>query len=364
MDGRLTDEEIHMMLNATKHRWEKHEEMCEAFPHLKARMAEQVSIADSHLLISTLVFEPIEYLELFFNNLLAFTRNSTVIVAHLSSVWNYTEEEVTSLVHHHPRLFINCHRYFTHAYHGSLAHAHLRNIGWARHLGLDFHHVLLMASNSWFIKFGVEDYIDAHGASLGTKYSKAFNRFTKTFDTAVIDKRYHWSWNPKATLSRVWCWEPMHTIVAPSPSDRIYQTKHEGAFFPAMVMLALHDALLAVNGSNSHPCPNNPKRWLENTTGLGSMLHSRMYLEEYVFQTWGLRHLEECQPANGVTVIALYGGASTGSKMVDAIKVKEAQHWPDVFGIKPISREVADVGGAKAYIMGELLHEQSRKYIS
>jgi len=81
------------MLNATRHQWHKQEDVCTAFPHLRTRMAAQVSMKASHLLISALVYEPLDYLEIFVDNLLAFTRNSTVIMLHLSSSTNYTEAE-------------------------------------------------------------------------------------------------------------------------------------------------------------------------------------------------------------------------------------------------------------------------------
>jgi len=121
---------------------------------------------ESRLVISTLVFEDREYVDMYFDNILSYTRNSTLVIAHLSAAANYSEEEVKHFISYSPRILVNCRRYYTHEWQGSLAHAHLRNVQWlSTNIGLQFAHLMLLASNSWLVRFGVEDYIRNHNVS-------------------------------------------------------------------------------------------------------------------------------------------------------------------------------------------------------
>mmetsp|Transcript_8481 Transcript_8481/g.20837 ORF Transcript_8481/g.20837 Transcript_8481/m.20837 type:complete len:224 (-) Transcript_8481:79-750(-) len=221
---------------------------------------------------------------------------------------------------------------------------------------------MLMPSNGWLIKLGVEDYVRKHQASLGNAFSVQFHRLHWEIPSEkIFKKRYSIGWDLQNVRTRLWCWEPMRTVISPGNKTSYLQTKHEGSFYPSHILLTLYDALKGINGSNTPGCSGDPNVWFSNTSGLQSMMQTELYLEEYVFSTWAMRHKENCMPADGVTVLAMHGGSHTTLERVNANQVKEAFRYSDVYGIKPIERHITDRGGAKAYIMGRLLKEQRMK---
>jgi len=121
-------------------------------------------------------------------------------------------------------------------------------------------------------------------------------------------------WDLQNVRTRLWCWEPMRTVISPGNKTSYLQTKHEGSFYPSHILLTLYDALKGINGSNTPGCSGDPNVWFSNTSGstfsvfsrfgpmianlsfirsLQSMMQTELYLEEYVFSTWAMR----CIPA-------------------------------------------------------------------
>eukprot|EP00472_Partenskyella_glossopodia_P003470 CAMPEP_0197540924 /NCGR_PEP_ID=MMETSP1318-20131121/66873_1 /TAXON_ID=552666 /ORGANISM="Partenskyella glossopodia, Strain RCC365" /LENGTH=203 /DNA_ID=CAMNT_0043100039 /DNA_START=175 /DNA_END=783 /DNA_ORIENTATION=+ len=203
---------------------------------------------------------------------MAFTSNTTLVLAHLSSISNYTESDIIDIANHHPRLVVNCYRYFTKAYHGSLAHAHLRNIQWAMGLGINISHVLLWASNSWFIRRGIENYVNKHGSSLtNLEGTVRKNAFVQRLDVGRILPDPRPGWAPKEVFSRVWSWKPFREVIAPkapagSPVNTVTLSKHEGAFFPGPLMQKIVKAF--------------------DEDMFESLAEQHVYMEEFLFQTW------------------------------------------------------------------------------
>jgi hypothetical protein len=132
----------------------------------------QPSQTSGRLLISVLVFEPVWYLDQLFDNMLAFTSDSTTIVAHCSNITTYTQAELQVLSAKSPRLLINPNRYFTKAYWGSIPRAHLRNIqfGYSSDRAKDATHVMLWASNSWFLLHSILKFTHTSENEIATRF--------------------------------------------------------------------------------------------------------------------------------------------------------------------------------------------------
>mmetsp|Transcript_27040 Transcript_27040/g.37742 ORF Transcript_27040/g.37742 Transcript_27040/m.37742 type:complete len:394 (+) Transcript_27040:142-1323(+) len=335
-------EEIMDSLHEKWHHIHRKEALCDSFPHLRETMGQKLN-EKYRLLVSTLVFEPIWYLEQYYDNVLQYTGNDTLIVAHLSIRTNYTEGEIKRLVEHHPRLVVNCHRYFTHAYHGSLAHAHIRNIEWVAGLQIKFESFMMLASNSWLVKPGVEDYIAKHGASMRLQpmAKQTGLRGAAHVPISSIPQKIVGGWNVDGVLSRIWNWKPMKDVVAPAFKDiripnRLTTMKHEGAFFPGSLMVDLVESLKNYPGS------------------FDTMLKARVYLEESLFSTW-VDH--QGSHGNGLNVIHIFTQSSgrdyvnnafiraVAPKQVDFVRTKT-----DAYGIKSVSRDAVDHHGTRAYI--------------
>eukprot|EP00466_Bigelowiella_natans_P017504 jgi/Bigna1/75245/fgenesh1_pg.33_\ len=334
-------EEIMDSLHQKWHHIHRKEALCESFPHLKETMGQKLN-DNYRLLISTLVFEPVWYLEQYYDNILQYTGNNTLIVAHLSILANYTEGEIKKLVEHHPRLVVNCHRYFTHAYHGSLAHAHLRNIEWIAGLQIKFEYFMLLASNSWLVKHGVEDYISKHGSSMRRQaMTKANGQRGAIYTPTSSIKKPRGGWSAEAVSSRIWGWKPMRDVIAPAFENpkilnRIIMLKHEGAFFPGPLMVDL------VKNLRNYP------------EAFDSILKLKVYMEEHVFATWADHHGLH---GNGLPVIYHFTKASgyvfpdNGfRRAVSPQQVNFVRRQTDAYGIKAVSRDVVDYHGTRAHI--------------
>eukprot|EP00466_Bigelowiella_natans_P000715 jgi/Bigna1/135334/aug1.29_g10042 len=180
---------------------------------------------------------------------------------------------------------------------------------------------MLLASNSWLVRFGVEDYIRIHNVSTRSE---------------------EWD-DEEEEFSRIWNWKTMHTVIAlPLPDGTElpwFHQKHEGSFYPSKIIIDLIEDLEA-----------DPQSW-------NSFFSINAWLEEIIFSTWAMRKLSaEFRNGDGFGIVAFTGGSSRdpGTNFSTPNQILEVLHaYEDVFGIKPINRYL-DEEGAKRYIQGEL----------
>jgi len=272
----------------SKHEWHVYNGICDAFPRLKQNITQNTY----QVMISTLVFEDPWYLKFYFNNLLHFTTKDTVIVAHLSAMSNCTEKDMLDIVNHHPRLLLNCHQFYTQKYHGSLAHAHIQNILWAEEIKLKYQTIMLMSSNSFLIRPGVEAYTRKHSASLNASGLS----FLRELKRAQMPNAPRDGWSAVSVASRVYHWPPFRRIILEenknssiSPKDIVITTgKHEGAFFPGKLILRL------------------AKRMAQDSKAFHTMRNQLTYFEEFLFHTWAKRHLNDSSLYGHNTIMFCY----------------------------------------------------------
>ncbi|GAB5372927.1 hypothetical protein AAMO2058_001706200, partial [Amorphochlora amoebiformis] len=146
---------------------------------------------DQRLIISTTAYEEAWYVRGHLITLLAYTTPSTIIVLHLNANSTYTTDEISSFYSLAPRrLILNHIRYPVRAYHGTLLRALLGNVEEVRRIGLSFGYVLLMCSNAWLVRGGIEKWIGRYKASL----TKEMNPDEVYEDqSGKIAKAYEWA---------------------------------------------------------------------------------------------------------------------------------------------------------------------------
>jgi hypothetical protein len=164
----------------------------------------------------------------------------------------------------------------------------MSNVEWAKCRGIASDFVVFQASNSMWLKTGMEAYVEKHVASVRKiKSSDMCQNFKKAEgrhanqeckEVAMDGKSYYRSSMPKGpgkiTHSVKPCIEPPFEGV-----KFVVQTKHEGSFYPTselnrMVSMAKH--------SNSR---------LSNCTALSSnIFDTSFWLEEIYFQSWFANH--------------------------------------------------------------------------
>ncbi|GAB5353531.1 hypothetical protein AAMO2058_000043600 [Amorphochlora amoebiformis] len=302
-----------------RHSWRFYSGMCDSFPHLRQNITQE----SYEVMVSVLVFEELWYLKFYFDIMLHYTTQDTVILAHLSSTSNYTEDGIRDLVNHHPRLLINCHRYYTRRYHGSLGHAQLQNILWAQDIGLKYKIFVMFSSNSFLIRPGMEDYVLKHTAT-----EKAYeSSFLHRLKMNQIRKHPVGGWAPQAVYSRVYAWEPFRKVILAKLGNNIsadtvvlVHGKHEGAFFPYSVGIGLATAL------------KNEK------DALLSMLEQETYLEEFIFHTWAGLHKDQFQNASGHSLVS-FGPNRVGNH--DTVRIDYAIRL-GFYGVKMTLRDKDD----------------------
>lgn len=314
--------------------------------------------AKAPLLLSILAFEPMWYLRDLLHNIVSFTDPSTLVVVHLCARTRYNASEIAEL-RGHPRILLNPVRLKTTSYNSVLTAAHLRNILYAGS-EVDFDHVMLWSSNSRFIRQGVEAHVRLHGSSLGVPPAKIPASVKRWIVFQKIDvEMYKWPkprtfWDPRAVKQRVLNWEWFRRIfdlpvgknktqwnLAVKKSHfQFLWSKHEGAFFPGPLMLRL-----------AQKADGIPGFWK-------AVNNYKVYLEEFLLQTWAQNHASEAAPGTSFPVVLCWTtshGAKSTPKELKAVSVKQIQATlraaPGFFGVKAVSRDLdQDYHGTRAFL--------------
>lgn len=324
---------------------------CPAFPYLDYSDRK----TSSPVLLVALVFEPEWYLKQYLHNILAFTEPSTLILLHLSKNTNYSQATIESIHSLDPRIIISCARVKTKAYTGQITIAVLRSIAFARQVGLRYRHVLFWSSNTWFLRSGVEAYVQQYGSSLSNQIPlprHTDHRFIRRFPVDRIPPansttRYRWNSIQRVTRD-IWAMPVFHSLVAASapPGSRnnfiTFGKFLEGAFFTAELVASLLSAV-----EKTFP----PSDWNET-------FHvTSICVDEFIFFTWADHHRELAGDGRGLqTAFPITQSSGLGKThaqvavSVQQIKVILSAKMSSVFGVKAVGRYKTDHHGTRAYL--------------
>ena len=114
------------------------------------------------VLVSTALFEQLDYMEKTLANLVGFTEPRTPIVVHVGA--KVAQKHYESLVRRHAsdRVHFNPRRIWTHHATGTILEAHVSNAERAREIALPFDYVVFSASKARLFVRGLEAYVVAN----------------------------------------------------------------------------------------------------------------------------------------------------------------------------------------------------------
>uniref|UniRef100_A0A7S3ZF14 Uncharacterized protein n=2 Tax=Lotharella globosa TaxID=91324 RepID=A0A7S3ZF14_9EUKA len=230
--------------------------------------------------------------------------------------------------------------------------------------GMEFKHVMLLASNSWLIRSGVEKYIRPHGNSMEpTKEFPALELVLKWWEGDLFDMDINVEKLPfrsKSLEARDKMYGDMYTkfnavekglidVLSPEGvKSLVYMGKHEGSFYPGSWMVSLCEELAQMPGV------------------LEGMSSIEQYLEEIIFPTWGQMKLKEqmklkqCKLCStpGHNAIAIMGDSQANKELTKMdIEMALAMDGKSFFGVKPVPRAKKDKGIRKRF--RELVREDA-----
>ncbi|GAB5367789.1 hypothetical protein AAMO2058_001261400 [Amorphochlora amoebiformis] len=141
-------------------------------------------------------------------------------------------------------------------------------------------------------------------------------------------------------------WEPFINVVMVKQDGKksafMSSSKHEGSFYPTDVIYQLIDKLEAFKTTSGDD-------------GVHSLTRLVSFAEEFVFQTWTDHRRHEFNNL-GYPIVRV-SGQSSSHPIQYGLSPKDIDEWlparqESIFGLKPISRDLSDPHGTRAYLNG------------
>ncbi|GAB5373304.1 hypothetical protein AAMO2058_001739500 [Amorphochlora amoebiformis] len=354
----------------------------------------------TNVLISTLVYEEPWYVKEYLSNLLNFTQPDTLIVVHICKNSPYAPQDIKNFKALSPRIYINCNRFHTESFYGSIVRAHISNFEFSLSQGLTFRYALLKASNAWFVKPNVENFIQTNRASLlspnhvrGSEWVAHVRRIPAAEAVQWLNTKSP----PRTSIglqNKIFAsMKTVDSLLAKNDNNLLeayYSKGYETNSRPAQ---ALWDFLapergLSIVGMGKHEGSYYPGQWVremvnEMNTKHKYLLHQlpsmHFFMEEILIQTWMIQKrdrvngltresisqileystsyfdifppLDEASSGQGITAIVTFSHNARPEGRVCTIKqVSKTLRNSNVYAIKAISRGIEDVHGTRAYL--------------
>lgn len=197
------------------------------------------------IVISQLVYEPIQWLLALINNKEKYTLKNTDICFHLNSKSNYTDSEIRVLKNR--MVLVNPERIQVRIGDGSILLAHLSNNKFLSSVK-KFSHIIFASSNMFWTRAGIETYVYRYNHSVGLEGVRNINLYAPRY----MRKSKIYKVFSKNNSKELWSY-------------------HEGTFYPMKIV-------------------NNFRMFIEQKFSTEELMKHKYFPEEFWLQTYMLNY--------------------------------------------------------------------------
>lgn len=260
---------------------------CKGFPDRSPNYLNS-RIVHPKVLVSISASESSKYIRALVENALKYTSEDTMIILHLNANSSYPAagaDEDFDWLWSNPRVEVNCNRWPVARAEGTILQSQMSNVEWAKCRGIASDFVVFQASNSVWLKTGMEAYVEKHVTSVpkitssatcsNFKYIPGHHAYQVCKEVGQLEvesaaRKFH----------------PDKCILPPFEGIKfVMQQKHEGSFYPTPELNRL--VSMAEQYQQSHvqaKVQNNCSAMLPN------IFDTDFWIEEFFFQSWFGNH--------------------------------------------------------------------------